>query len=169
MIFLKINMHEEKNQSCCLPFSMEKIQHHLFVKEFLKNQYKQNVQSADSVLHGEAKRSPPSPPPSKSKGSGRAQLPSCVPGAVSCSRGCWNKANHRELLGQGGCRFQEQAVLTGSSRWLSVGWCSLQSVPGAGQAAPTFLLTCAVLSSPLGEEKLIYWSWTKNILHNSPL
>lgn len=71
-------MHEEKNQFC-LPFSMEKIQHQLCVRQFLKKQSKQIIQSADSLLHLKAKGFPPSPPPSKIKGSERAQLKSCVP------------------------------------------------------------------------------------------
>lgn len=99
--FLKINMHEEKNQFCCLSFSMEKLQHQLCVKELFKRQYKQNIQTADSVSHLEANVCPQPSIKSRLRKSPAQILCSSVLSQVLYSVLCWNKANNRAELGQG--------------------------------------------------------------------
>lgn len=127
--FLKINMHEEKNQFCCLSFSIEKLQHQLCAKEFFKRQYKQNIQTADSVSHLEANVCPQPSIKSRLRKS---------PAQILCSSVLFQVlhsafAGTKQITEQGWVRVTQSpgtGCSQGSSRWLSVGWCSVQSVPG---------------------------------------
>lgn len=100
---------------------------------------------------------PPSPPPNKRKGSGRAQLQPCAPGAGACSRGCWNKANHRELLGQGGCRAQNRLFSQAEQMIISGMMLSPECPWGRTSCSHLSAHLCRALFSP-GGRKLIRWS-----------